>query len=265
MKRAQLLGIAVAGACGLAAFLLMQTIVEKPREIRTEVKTNTVKVLVARNDISLGTVTTDQNFRWQDYPETAAPAGAVVCRTGTCSTKESVSRIARVAILKDELITHAKLVKLGEGGVLAAILPEGKRAVSTKITEDSAVGKLILPNDYVDVIVSRRVRSRNGNEEYETETLMRNIHVLAIGQRIETKDGQKQADGNTATLELSADQAEQLATAKMRGEITLSLRSLADINRAGEDDAGPKKKNVKEANIVQIWRYGVRSRTQRVN
>jgi pilus assembly protein CpaB len=264
MKRAQVLGIAVAGFCGLGAFVLMRSIVEKPREIVTEVQSNTVKVLVARSELSLGTITTEQSFRWQDYPETAVPAVAITCRNSACSTKDNVGRIARVQVQKDELITHSKLVKLGEGGVLAAILPEGKRAVSTKITEDSAVGKLILPNDYVDVIVSRRVRGRNGQEEFDTETLMRNIHVLAIGQRIETKDGQKQAEGNTATLELSANQAEQLSTAKMRGEITLSLRSLADINR-GDEDGGSKKRNMKEANEIQIWRYGVRSRAQRVN
>ena len=39
---------------------------------------------------------------------------------------------------------------------MAAILPSGMRAVSTEISPETGAGGFILPNDRVDVILSRR-------------------------------------------------------------------------------------------------------------
>jgi pilus assembly protein CpaB len=147
--------------------------------------------------------------------------------------------------------------------VLAAILPEGKRAISVTIRDEYlAAGKLILPNDRVDVILMRRQRGRNGHEETTSETIFRDIRVLAIGQRIEIREGQKTADGNTATLELTPDEAVELVDARSRGEITLALRSIADFNKS--EPVTPKTKEVR-ANTVKVLRYGVKSRTYGVN
>lgn len=267
MKKAQLIGIAIAGVCGLGAFWLMKGILNKPREVQRDVQTNTVKVLVARNDIALGALTTDQHFRWQEYPESAVPPGGVSCRGSSCSMREYTGGIARVPILKEELITRSKIVKSGEGGVLASILPQGMRAISTKISEESAVGRLILPNDHVDVILIRRLRSKGGAEEHVSDTLFRNVRVLAIGQRIEVKEGQKNAEGNTATLELSPRQAELLALAKSMGEISLALRSVADFEKGGQqsNEAAELNKNQNRGNAIKVLRYGVKSRAYGVN
>ncbi len=106
-----------------------------------------------------------------------------------------------------EPVTSQKLVKPGQGGVLAAILPAGMRAVSTKIKEETAAGNLILPNDRVDVILIRRVRDRTGQEDYVSDVLFGNVRVLAIGQQIETKEGKKQADGSASTGDARAYRA----------------------------------------------------------
>ena len=175
-----------------------------------------------------------------------------------------VGAIARTPILTGEPITKIKLVSAKEGGVLAAILPEGKRAVSVMIRDEHlAAGKLILPNDRVDVILIRKQRSRSGGEETSSETIFRDIRVLAIGQRIEIKEGQKNAEGNTATLELSPDEAEELVLARSKGEITLALRSIADFNKG--DNGESVKKDAKSSSTVKVLRYGVKSRTYGVN
>lgn len=266
MKRAQIISLAIAGVCGLGVVMLMRGMTEKPREVQKEVQAPTVKVLVARNDIGLGTVTTESHFRWQDYPESAPPPGAIICRSANCSMKEYAGGIARTPMLKEELITRTKLAKAGDGGVLASILPEGMRAISAKIEEHSSAGKLILPNDHVDVILNRRLRSRNGQEEHEAVTILRNVRVLAIGQRIDVQNGQKQADGNTATLELTPRQAERLALAKAMGDITLVLRSIADFERDGQGPSDAEVKGqTKSGDAVKFMRYGVRSRSQSLN
>lgn len=267
MKRAQIIGIAVAGVCGLASFFLMKSIVSKPREVQKEVHTEAAEVLVARSDISLGTVTTEASFRWQIWPQDAVPPGAVTRRGDANSAKDLAGGIARAPILAGEPITRIKLVKAGEGGVLASILPQGMRAISTKITDDTAVGKMILPNDHVDVILTRRQKSKAG-EEHVSDTLFRNVRVLAIGQQLEAKEGKKGADGTTATLELDPVQAESLALAKTQGEISLALRSIADFNRDGVGTNEPKVAKGKDASrsdSMRIIKYGNKSRVYGVN
>lgn len=260
MKKAQIIGIAIAGVCGIGAFVLMQKVVSKPQVVQREVRTNVSEVLVARSDLGLGAIATESSFRCQGWPMESVPHGAIVCRAGI--NQEFAGRIARAPILANEPITLNKLIKSGEGGVLASILPEGMRAISTKITEDSGVGRLILPNDHVDVYLIRRLRAKGGGEEHTSEMLFSNVRVLAIGQRLESKDGQKGIEGNTATLELSPLQSEKLALAKSMGDITLALRSIADFKRDGKRaEDGDRRRN----ETVRILRYGQKSRTSGMN
>jgi len=266
MKRAQLLGLGLAGVCGLGAFFLAKNMVAKPREITVETHANMTEVLVARTAISLGQIANESSFRWQSWPQDAMPPGAVSRSAGGSSSamRPFVGAIARTPILAGEPITKAKLVSASEGGVLAAILPEGKRAVAIGIRDDYlAAGKLILPNDRVDVILVRKQRTRSGGEETSSETLFQDIRVLAIGQRIEVKEGQKNADGNTATLELSPREAEELVLARSKGEITLALRSIADFNKKQSPET--LKKDAKATSTVKVLRYGIKSRSYGVN
>ena len=167
--------------------------------------------------------------------------------------KDLEDSVARAPMLPGEPVTAMKLVKPGEGGVLAAILPAGMRAISTRIKEETGVGRLILPNDHVDVILTAAAdAAASGGDEFVADTLFRNVRVLAIGQLIEAKDGKKLAEGNTATLELTPRQAEQLAQANSMGEISLSLRSIADIDNKDQPASAPDKRG----NSIRVLRYG---------
>ena len=125
---------------------------------------------------------------------------------------------------------------------MAAILPSGMRAVSTEISAETGAGGFILPNDHVDVILSKRDKSAekaSGVETHGSETVLRNIRVLAIDQQVEEKNGQRVVVGKTATLELTPGQAETLALAKQLGVLSLALRSIVDTKRtAGDKDDG---------------------------
>lgn len=259
MKRAQLLGVAVAGVCGLGAFFGVMSLIRQPTKVvREEVTTNTAQVLVARGEIGLGQITGPESFRWMEWPVNAVGAGYIQRGTRPNAMQELKDSVARAPMLSGEPVTPAKLVRAGEGGVLAAILPQGMRAISTRIKEETGVGRLILPNDRVDVIHTRRVRGRSG-EEFLSETLFHNVRVLAIGQLIEAKDGKKLAEGNTATLELDPSQAQRLAEANSGGEISLSLRSIAD----SETRDGPTA--ARRGDSIRIIKYGVKSGAYGVN
>ena len=147
-------------------------------------------------------------------------------------------------------------------------MPIAGRAVSTRIKEETAVGRLILPNDHVDVILIRRLRGKTGGDEFVSDTLFTNVRVLALGQQIETKEGKKSAEGaaNTATLELTPRQAEMLLLANSLGEISLSLRSIADLDPANKGPGvGEALNKPKDGNAIRLLRYGVRSRAMGVN
>jgi pilus assembly protein CpaB len=265
MRKGQIIAAAVAGVMGLGAVGVLATgLSSKPKVIVEEKKIDSVNVLVAKTQIELGQIVNRENFRWQEWPANAAAGGYIKANPGGKDPMQPlIGSVARAPILKDEPITAAKLVKPGDGGVLAAILPAGMRAISTRIKEETAVGKLILPNDHVDVILIQRRRGKGG-EEFVSDTLFRNVRVLAIGQLIAAAEGKKGADGATATLELTPRQTELLALANSMGEISLALRSVADMSAANGPSAG-NGLNGQRGNSIRVLRYGVKSRAYGVN
>lgn len=265
MKKGQIIGIAIAGIAGLGAFVLMQGIVDKPAlEHTVEVQVDATEVLIAATAMDLGAMTSEGSFKWQTWPKEAVSPSFITRATPPEAITALNGSVVRAPMLAGEPITAEKLIKPGQGGVLAAILPAGKRAFSTKITEASAAGRLILPNDHVDVILIRRIRGRNNQEEVISDILFRNTRVLAIGQLIQNKEGEKSAAADTATLELSPQQAEVLAQANSTGEISLALRSIADIpKRDGTDESEFGKKD--RSTAIRILRYGNRSQVSGVN
>ena len=229
MKRARILVLAIAlFAAGAAALIAKSLIGEKP-EVVTVTKTDfdTVQVLVAKADIGLGDTVGAEDMRWQAWPRDAATTGYITKARRRSATRELAGSLARAPFLAGEPIKEKKLIKANQGGVMAAILPSGMRAISTQIAPESAVGGFILPNDRVDVILTRRDRSGR-KDQHISDTLFHNVRVLAIGQSIEIKDNEKNVSGKTATLELTPTQAESLALARSVGEISLVLRSLSD-------------------------------------
>lgn len=270
MKTRQLQLIGGMVAFGALLFIGLLTFFRAPPkvELRPEALTvNTTEVLVARTDIGLGQLATQSNFRWQQWPaDSISPAFITHANNGDRAMQDLAGSIVRSPITAGEPITSNKLVKAGQGGVLAAILPKGMRAISTTIAEKTAAGRMILPNDRVDVILIRRLQTRDRQEGYVSDTMFRNVRILAIGQQLETKDGKKtEATAQTATLELTPRQAELLALANSMGEISLTLRPLADL---AADSGGPTVDNPlgkERGNSVKMLRYGVKSKSYGVN
>ncbi len=263
MKKAQIIGLSIALVAGGAAFYGMKNAMgTKPQTVIQKETINAVAVLVAKTEIGLGAVVNKNSFRWQAWPEEAISPAFITRLKRPRAIQKLSGSIARSPMLPGEPITKSKLIKPGSGGVLAAILPTGMRAVATKITEQSAAAKMILPNDHVDVILTQRKRGKGGREEVVSDTLFRNIRVLAIGQQIQVKEGKKVSNGSVATLELTSSQTEMLAMANTMGNITLALRSIADL---AEKSGGMKKKRRDRSGSVGLLRYGVKKRAYGVN
>lgn len=267
MKRARLIVLAIAfTAAGGAAYIaknLTGTTTIRTVEIDTA---ETIDVLVAGRNIRLGDSVRSGDLKWQRWPKQAAVSGYITRSNNPKAESNLSGAIARAPFLEGEPIKEQKLIKASEGGVMAAILPSGMRAISTPIREETAAGGFILPNDRVDVLITRRVR-HGSKEEHVSETVLRNVRVLAIGQNIEIKDGKKVANGKTATLELSPYQTETLALAQSMGDISLALRSLADSSPNGRTgpETGAHKLGGDRGSSIKILKYGVPSRAFGVN
>jgi pilus assembly protein CpaB len=256
MKAARLvvLGVAVV-AGGVAALLAGRS--EKPPEAPApqQAQIPSVEVLVAKGDIGLGQTVSGGDMQWVSWPANAA-SGNFITKTNRPDALESLAgAIARAPFVAGEPIRDAKLVQAKGSGFMAAILPPGMRAASVAIAPETGAGGFILPNDRVDVILTQRDRAAEkatGSEVQVSETILKNIRVLAIDQNVEEKNGQRVVIGKTATLELSPGQAESLSLAQKLGSISLALRSISDASAKDDDD-----KSRGTGSGVNIVRFGV--------
>lgn len=257
MKAARLVVLTVAiGAGGIAAMLAGRS--EKPPEtpVAAPAAPETIDILVARSDIPMGHTLSPNEIQWQAWPIGAA-TGNFIRKPDRPGAIENLSgQIARVPFVAGEPIREQKLVNAKGSGFMAAILPTGMRAVSTLIRPETGAAGFILPNDRVDVILTRRDgdKSVTGGAP-PSETILSNIRVLAIDQNIEEKGGQKVMAGSTATLELTQPQAELLSQGQSQGQISLSLRSITDASQKPDTTEDTRRGGV---NIV---RFGVGTMT----
>ena len=119
------------------------------------------------------------------------------------------------------------------------------RAISTEISPETGAGGFILPNDRVDVILSRRDAKRRkpaGVETHVSETILVNIRVLAIDQTVE-REGRPEGRGRQdRDAGAHAAPGRMLALSRQLGTLSLALRSLADAGEMTlpEDDRNTK-------------------------
>jgi pilus assembly protein CpaB len=228
MKTARLVVLVIAiSAGGVAAYLASGSEPKAPAP-EPVAQLPTVDVLVAKSDIGLGQSVGPDDVQWQTWPSATASSNFLRRPDRPDATAQIAGSVARSPFIAGEPIREPKLVKTNGSGFMAAVLPSGMRAVSTEISPETGAGGFILPNDRVDVILSKREKSTSGSDYVSSEVILGNIRVLAIDQAPREKDGQNSVVGKTATLELKPGQAEALARARQTGTISLALRSLVD-------------------------------------
>ncbi|QPF91891.1 Flp pilus assembly protein CpaB [Bradyrhizobium commune] len=264
MNTARIVVLVIAlGAGGVAAYLASGYDNKPAPALPVAEKLPTIEVLVAKSDIQLGQAVKPDDLIWQVWPAATA-SGAFIRRDSRPDAQTQIAgSIARMPLMQGEPIREQKLVKADGSGFMAAILPSGMRAVSTEISAETAAGGFILPNDRVDVVLTRRLKNPDtngpagGNDLILSEVILRNIRVLAIDQAPKEKDGQTTVLGKTVTLELKPDQVATLSASRQGGTLTLALRSIADANAA---DGSLEDQGLKRADGVNVIRYGVQAR-----
>ena len=261
MNRARIIVLSIAlGAGGVAAYLASGSDSKPPPQAEPVAQLPTVDVLVAKADIGLGQTVTPNDMQWQTWPAAAASNAFIRKSDRPKATEEITGSIARSPFIAGEPIREPKLIKANGSGFMAAILPQGMRAVSTEISAETGAGGFILPNDRVDVVLTRREKNPDPKASGDLiipQIILSNIRVLAIDQAPKEKDGQNVVIGKTATLELKPEQTMILAAARQAGTLSLALRSIADVNQV-EITLDERSHARASINVV---RYGVNSST----
>ena len=210
----------------------------------------TSQVLVANREIPTGRVLGPEDLRWQAWPADAVSENFYTEGEDVDAIETLSGSASRLVIVEGEPITSNKIVDLNGTGVLAAMLRPGMRAISIPISEITGAGGFILPGDFVDILLTRQITIEELDEESgevanstklnQTDTVMKTVRVLAIDQQLNETENAASV-GNSATLELTPEQAELITLTRQmaqqdRGFLTLSLRSFKEmVDEYGDD------------------------------
>ncbi|HTW50932.1 MAG TPA: Flp pilus assembly protein CpaB [Stellaceae bacterium] len=195
------------------------------------VPTPAKSVLIARSPIERGQILKPADFTWEQWPESGIDKNYILLGTRTPETYSGW--VAKQPIAAGEPVTEAEIISPGNRGFLAAALRPGMRAVSVPVNVTSGISGFVLPGDRVDLIVTYSVQDRPVPGQQSgplldhkiSETVLRDIRVIAIDQKLDSKPGEATV-AKTATFEVTPKQSEVIALANEMGKISLSLRSL---------------------------------------
>lgn len=215
-RRYTVVFLAAVVTAGLATFGVYRVL----ERTRAEARIETRPVVIAAEDLSEGAEVGRTAVSVAHWPVAAVPAGAYA------SLDSVVGRVARVAVFRGEAIVPGRLAPAGTGPGIEVKITPGKRAMAVKINEVAGVSGLIQPNSRVDVLVS--LKDGNSNDRQVAKVFMSNMRVLSVGTQVERGDDGKAIQATTAALEVTPDEAEQLAVATNQGTIQLVLRGYGD-------------------------------------
>ena len=191
------------------------------------------QILVATRSLPVGTIIDAEAFRYQPWPEgLVQDAYYVRGAEGAVDPSTLIGTVVRTEINAGQPVTRGSLVRPGERGFLAAALGPGMRAVTVGVSATSGVAGFVFPGDRVDLVLTQEVAGGgDGTPLRVSETIIRNIQVLAVDQRLTARDAegnQVATNTSTVTFEATPKIAEKIAVAQTIGQLSLSLRSLAD-------------------------------------
>ena len=225
------------------------------------------KVLVATKALPVGTIITADSVRYQPWPKELIEAAYFKEGDGGASIDSLVGTVVRNAVTAGQPLTQGSLVKPGDRGFLAAALGPGMRAVTVPVSALTGVAGFVFPGDRVDLVLTQNVEASAGPPLKVSETIVRNLRVLATDQRatpsIDDKGDSVVSEYKLVTIEATPRIAEKITVAQSIGTISLSLRSLADNAAELEQALASGDINIPEGATVDQERAIMRQLAQR--
>jgi pilus assembly protein CpaB len=190
------------------------------------------EVLVATRSLPVGTIIDAEALRFQVWPDGLVQSAYYIKGKPGTNPADLLGTVVRNEITAGQPLTQGALIKPGERGFLAAALGPGMRAVTVAVSATSGVAGFVFPGDRVDLVLTQTVAGGGDGAPLKvSETILRNMRVLATDQRMSAQgeDGKPVVlNTSTVTLEGTPKMAEKIAVAQTIGQLSLSLRSIAD-------------------------------------
>jgi len=190
------------------------------------------KVLVARKDLPVGTIIDAEALTFQPWPKEMTQNAYYTEGQPDADMAQLLGTVVRYPVTAGQPLTHGAVVGPKDRGFLAAALGPGMRAITLPVSTATSVSGFVFPGDRVDVMLTQEVTGGGDGPALKvTETIVRNVRVLATDQRIDSKDEEGKTIVKTfsnVTFEVTPKLAEKLAVAQSLGNLSLSLRSIAD-------------------------------------
>jgi pilus assembly protein CpaB len=217
----------------ITAFMARSLLAGSPAPVASAAvqKVDGPEVLVATRALPVGTILDATALKFQPWPKEMVD-NAYYLKNGT-DLQSLVGTVVRNPITAGQPVTQGSLVKPGDRGFLAAALGPGMRAITVPVSATSAVAGFVFPGDHVDLVLTQSVAGGGDGPPLKvSETIIRNLRVLATDQTTDNKvgdDGQPVIKpASSVTVEATPKIAEKIAVAQTIGDLSLSLRSLAD-------------------------------------
>ena len=230
-----LIALAVAVIFGIVAVILanqwLSTQATEEKQVVIQDQMPLTKIVVAAQDLDIGSRLSEQMILLADWPKANAPKGAFT------NLEEVQDRVTVTRVVAGVPIVAAELAAPGSGAGLVASIKPGMRAMAIKVNEVIGVAGFVLPNTFVDII---------SVQKNEAQTVLKRVEVLAIAQQTFVEEGKAKVV-NTVTLELSPKQVLKLSETVLKGPLTLALLNPAeDMEMPPEPKPEPVKVAVKK-------------------
>lgn len=190
------------------------------------------KVLVAKKALPVGTIIDADAFTYQPWPKELMQSAYYVEGQPDGDPKALLGTVVRNNITAGQPVTRGALVGPKDRGFLAAALGPGMRAITVPVNASTGVAGFIFPGDHVDMVLTQQVEGGGDGPALKvSETIVRNVRVLATDQRVTQQDEEGKTEvkiASNVTIEVTPRIAEKIAVSQSMGTLSLSLRSIAD-------------------------------------
>lgn len=258
---------------GLLAFYGFRRYIEQ-REEEVKMPLATRPVVVSAENLTLGTTLNWDNLQVTEWPENIVPKGSFQ------EKKDLDGRVIKTAVTAGEAILASKLALKGSSGGVSSLIPKGMRAMSIAVNVVSGVSGFILPNTWVDILMTIKPSSSDKTKTL-TKTILEYVQVLAVDQIYKENDDDP-ITVKSVTLLVAPEDAERLALAGNEGKLQLTLRNTADSElyktdgvllsqllkvqsrrpirrRVSRPQPPPKAEKTPSVRVVEVIRANVRS------
>ncbi len=243
---------------GFLMAVLVALIVSSSLKKEPVMNDNTIQILVATKKMETGYTLKKGDLKWQTWPESNLFEG-LIQRTESQTPEAALKGRLRRVIHQGEPMLQSSLLSKTQGNIVASSLKAGYRAVAINVSAASMVGGFINPGDFVDIILTHKIRLVGDDQvnvqdtiqKYATETILENVKILAIDQRATMDDKDSAKVGRTVTIEVNVLGAETLSLVSQMGDLSLSLRGVGDEERVTDDPSYRASTDVKVSEILQ--------------